>query len=170
LTEEESVTCKERFAVLQKDCLSLTFSSIAAKKYAPFLQKTPVKVFTSIFFLVLLIIGIWGTAQVKDGLDLTDVVPRDSSEYHFLENEAKYFGFYNIYIVTKDFDYPNNQRLLREFHHSFQNVDKILRNDGGKLPISWLDEFRSWLVGKISVSTNYFLRKLLYNLLYNFVL
>lgn len=141
------MTCKERFAVIQKECLSLTFTSIAAKKYAPFLQKTPVKVFTSIFFLVFLIIGIWGTAQVKDGLDLTDVVPRGSSEYKFLENESKYFGFYNIYIVTKDFDYPNNQRLLREFYHAFQNVDKILRNNDGTLPTFWLDAFRTWLIG-----------------------
>lgn len=156
LTEADTVTCKERFAVIQKDCLNLSFNSIAAKKYAPFLQKTPVKVFTSIFFLVFLIIGIWGTVQVKDGLDLTEVVPRDTSEYHFLEKESKYFGFYNIYVVTKELDYPNNQKLLREYHNAFQNVDHILRNEDGSLPTFWLDAFRTWLMGKWNFSFVHF--------------
>lgn len=148
LTEENSVTCKERFAVIQKECLSLTFTSIAAKKYAPFLQKTPVKVFTIVFFVVFVIIGIWGTVQVKDGLDLTDVVPRDTSEYHFLEKESKYFGFYNIYVVTKELDYPNNQRQLRELHSAFHNVKPVLRKEDGSLPVFWLDAFRSWLISE----------------------
>ncbi|XP_045158248.1 protein patched homolog 1-like isoform X2 [Mercenaria mercenaria] len=147
LTDGDTVTCKERFAKLQKACLTTSLTALAVNKYAPFLQKTPVKVFTSIFFIVILIIGIWGTAQVKDGLDLTDVVPRDTYEYSFLENQSKYFGFYSIYLVTKDADYPNNQRLLREYHRSFQNVDKILKEKDGSLPTFWLDTFRDWLVG-----------------------
>lgn len=52
-------------------------------------------------FLVLLVVGAWGVAQMQDGLDLTDVVPRDTTEYSFLEAQAKYFGFYSIYAVTK---------------------------------------------------------------------
>lgn len=51
--------------------------------------------------MVLLFIGIYGTAQVKDGLDLTDVVPKDTNEYKFLKAQSKYFGFYNVYMVTK---------------------------------------------------------------------
>ena len=133
---------------MQKECLNMTLTSIAKKRYGPFLERTPVKVFASIFFLVILIISAWGTAQVKDGLDLTDLVPRDTSEYNFLERQSKYFGYYNIYIVTKEFDYPNNQRLLREFHHAFQSVDKIIRRKDGSLTTFWLDEFRAWLVGK----------------------
>ncbi|KAL4236598.1 Protein patched 1 [Mactra antiquata] len=147
LTDADTVTCRDRFASFQKECLTTSLTSLASSKYAPFLQKTPVKVFTSVFFLVIFIIGIWGTAQVKDGLDLTDVVPRETSEYNFLENESKYFGFYNIYLVTKDINYPNNQRLLREYHRAFQNVDKIVKEKDGSLPIFWLDAFRSWLVG-----------------------
>ena len=51
-------------------------------------------------FLVLVIIGAWGTAQVKDGLDLTDIVPRHTAEFDFLEAQSKYFGFYSINAVT----------------------------------------------------------------------
>jgi len=104
-------------------------------------------VFTIVFFVVFLIISVWGIAQVKDGLDLTEVVPRDTSEYHFLEKQSKYFGYYNIYLVTKEFDYPHNQRLLREYHAAFSNVKHILREKNGNLPMFWLDAFRSWLVG-----------------------
>ncbi len=51
-------------------------------------------------FMALLIFGIIGTVRVKDGLDLTDVVPRDTTEYKFLAAQEKYFGFYNMYAVT----------------------------------------------------------------------
>ena len=98
---EDTVTCQDRFARAQKECLSTSLTSIAIQHYGPFLTKTPVKVFASIFFVVVLIIGSWGTAQVKDGLDLTDVVPRGTNEYDFLVKQSKYFGFYNIYLVTK---------------------------------------------------------------------
>lgn len=51
-------------------------------------------------FMALLIFGIIGTVKVKDGLDLTDLVPRDTNEYKFVEAQEKYFGFYNMYAVT----------------------------------------------------------------------
>ena len=52
-------------------------------------------------FVVLLLMGAWGVAQVRDGLDLTDIVPRDTPEFSFLDAQAQYFGFYSIYAVTK---------------------------------------------------------------------
>ena len=52
-------------------------------------------------FLVLLLVGAWGVAQVRDGLDLTDIVPRDTPEFSFLDAQAQYFGFFSIYAVTK---------------------------------------------------------------------
>ena len=51
-------------------------------------------------FIALLIFGIIGTVKVQDGLDLTDLVPRDTNEYKFVEAQEKYFGFYNMYAVT----------------------------------------------------------------------
>jgi hypothetical protein len=65
--------------------------------------------YSLVFFQILVIvifslvfgIGVWGTTQVKDGLDLTDVVPRGTSEYSFLEAQSKYFGFFHFYAVTQ---------------------------------------------------------------------
>lgn len=52
-------------------------------------------------FLALLGAGIVGTARMTNGLDITDVVPRGTSEHRFLEAQSKYFGFYNFFAVTK---------------------------------------------------------------------
>ncbi|GFN88088.1 patched protein, partial [Plakobranchus ocellatus] len=99
-----------------------------------------------ISFLVFLIIGAWGTAQVKDGLDLTDIVPKDTPEFDFLEAQSKYFGFYSINLVTKgDFDYAHNQQLLYQYHAAFNKVKKIIKREDGSLPSFWLDLFRQWL-------------------------
>ena len=38
---------------------------------------------------------------MKDGLDLTDIVPRDTDEFDFLEAQSKYFGFYSINMITQ---------------------------------------------------------------------
>ncbi|XP_052102126.1 protein patched homolog 1-like [Mytilus californianus] len=146
LTPEEGISCHQTFAMAQKKCLTATFTSLAKQHYIPFLQKKWVKVFTIVGFLVLLFIGIYGTAQVKDGLDLTDVVPKDTNEYKFLKAQSKYFGFYNVYMVTKDgFDYPNNQHLLRDYHRAFQTVDNIIKKQDNSMPDFWLDMFRDWL-------------------------
>nr|KAG5702217.1 hypothetical protein BaRGS_033929 [Batillaria attramentaria] len=97
-------------------------------------------------FLVLLMVGAWGVAQVRDGLDLTDIVPRDTPEFSFLEAQTQYFGFYSIYAVSKDgFDYPNNQKLLYDYHAAFQGVDHIIKKQDGSLPTFWLIIFRQWL-------------------------
>ncbi|GFR79109.1 protein patched homolog 1 [Elysia marginata] len=130
----------------QRECLTWTLTCLAAKVYAPFLQRTFVKATVIISFLVVLIIGAWGTAQVKDGLDLTDIVPRHTAEFDFLEAQSKYFGFYSISAVTKgDFDYAHNQQILYEYHAAFNKVKKIIKRDDGSLPSFWLDLFRQWL-------------------------
>ena len=107
------------------------------------------QVFVILGFLVLLVVGVFGLAQVKDGLDITDIVPRGTSEHKFLEARSKYFGFYNMYLVTQeDFDYPNNQELLYEFHEAFQPVKRIIKKEGQTLPRFWLHMFRDWLLSE----------------------
>ena len=59
------------------------------------------QIFILVAFVILLGFGIMGTVRVKNGLDLTDVVPRETREYKFLEAQSKYFAFYNFYAITK---------------------------------------------------------------------
>jgi patched 1 protein len=123
-------------------------SKFARHSYGRLLLKTPVKVLGMVAFIVLLAASVWGMSKVKNGLDLTDIVPHQTSEYGFLAAHDKYFGFYNMYADTQgNFEYPNNQRLLYEYHDAFTRVSTIIKNDDGGLPEFWLSLFRDWLIG-----------------------
>jgi patched 1 protein len=130
------------------ECQTWTLSKFARHSYGRLLLKTPVKVLGMVAFIVLLAASVWGMSKVKNGLDLTDIVPHQTSEYGFLAAHDKYFGFYNMYAVTQgNFEYPNNQRLLYEYHDAFTRVSTIIKNDDGGLPEFWLSLFRDWLIG-----------------------
>lgn len=112
----------------------------------PVLKRRPIKVFVLLCYLVLIVISVIGITKVNDGLDLTDIVPRGTNEYRFLELRRQYFSYYNIFAVTKgNFDYPNGQRLLYDYHQTFNRIDAIIKNDDGGLPDFWLPMFRDWL-------------------------
>ncbi|XP_064624757.1 protein patched homolog 1-like isoform X2 [Lineus longissimus] len=142
------MTCKERCGQAQQECCRWSLTAFAHRIYGPLLEKTPIKILVIVIFSLVFGIGVWGTTQVKDGLDLTDVVPRGTSEYSFLEAQSKYFGFFHFYAVTQgDFDYPNNQELLYKYHRAFQKVDNIIKEKDGTLPDFWLGLFCDWLLG-----------------------
>ena len=54
----------------------------------------------SITILLMIAAGV-GIDRIREGLDITDIVPRGTNEHQFLETQSKYFGFYNFYAVTK---------------------------------------------------------------------
>lgn len=98
-------------------------------------------------FLCLLGVSLYGTTQVRDGLELTDIVPRDTSEYDFIGTQFKFFSFYNMYVVTQRADYAHKQPLLHQLHQRFHSVRYVLKEDNGQLPRMWLHYFRDWLQG-----------------------
>ncbi|XP_041660323.1 protein patched homolog 1 [Cheilinus undulatus] len=138
---------------LGKKCVPLPFlhwnlSSFAREKYAPLLLKPKSKAIVVVFFLGLLGLSLYGTTMVHDGLYLTDIVPRDTKEYDFIDAQFKYFSFYNMYLVTMDgFDYARSQRLLIQVHNAFNSVKYVVRDSDGKLPRMWLHYFQDWLRG-----------------------
>ncbi|XP_076462162.1 protein patched homolog 1-like [Babylonia areolata] len=146
LTPEDGLTCSDHCAHARQQCQTLSLTCLAVRLYTFLLEHTFVKVTVVCTFLVLLLAGAWGVAQVRDGLDLTDIVPKDTSEFKFLDAQAQYFGFYNFYAVTKgDLDYPRHQKLLYDYHEAFQRVRSISRRADGSLPPFWLHIFRQWL-------------------------
>lgn len=116
--------------------------------YAPWLLQPSVKLLCMVCLIVAVGGGVWTTARLRDGLELTDLVPHGTDAHAFLSAQAKYFGFYNMYAVTEgDFEYPTNQKLLYEYHEAFVRVPSIVKNDDGGLPQFWLAMFRDWLLG-----------------------
>ena len=142
---EQSVSEMESCKIKDKRVWNLT--TFSGQIYAPILQKKPVKVFVVFAFLIFLVISISGLLKVNDGLELTDLVPRNTIEYRFLNYQSKYFSFFNMFAVTQgNFEYPTNQRLLHEYHHAFTRIGQIIKNDDGGLPEFWLTLFRDWLI------------------------
>nr|XP_033784031.1 protein patched homolog 1 isoform X2 [Geotrypetes seraphini] len=132
---------------LEPPCTRWTLSSFAEKHYAPLLLRPRTKVVVILFFLVLLGISLYGTTRVRDGLDLTDIVPRETREYDFIAAQFRFFSFYNMYVVTQKADYPHTQHLLHSLHQSFSTVKYVLLEDNKQLPKMWLHYFRDWLQG-----------------------
>ncbi|KAG7203232.1 hypothetical protein KM043_010333 [Ampulex compressa] len=142
-TEEDTLT-----GCSQDDCLSFSLTQLAARHYAPFVTRPATKVFGMMILVAVLAGSVWQTMRVSDGLELTDLVPQNSNEHAFLAAQAKHFGFYNMYAVTgRDFEYPNNQKLLYEYHDAFMRIKNVIKNDNGGLPEFWLSLFRDWLKG-----------------------
>ncbi|XP_029365637.1 protein patched homolog 1 isoform X1 [Echeneis naucrates] len=132
---------------IEPPCSRWTLASFAEKHYAPFLLQPTTKVVVIVLFLCLLGVSLYGTTQVRDGLELTDIVPRETSEYDFIGAQFKFFSFYNMYVVTQRADYAQNQPLLHQLHQRFHTVRYVLKEDNGQLPRMWLHYFRDWLQG-----------------------
>ncbi|KAK6306135.1 hypothetical protein J4Q44_G00230600 [Coregonus suidteri] len=130
---------------LEPPCSRWTLASFAEKHYAPFLLQPTTKVVVILLFLVLLVVSLYGTTRVRDGLELTDIVPRETSEYDFIGAQFKFFSFYNMYVVTQRAEYSQAQPLLYQLHRRFNTVRYVLREDNGQLPRMWLHYFRDWL-------------------------
>lgn len=117
------------------------------KLYVDTILNGKVKALGILTIIALLGSSAYATLKLQDGFELTDLIPRNSSEYNFISAQSKLFGFYNIFAVTQgNFEYPQNQKLLREYHESFIRVPNIIKNDNGGLPDFWLNLFRNWLL------------------------
>lgn len=140
-SEEESLT-----GCSTDDCYSFSLTQLAARHYAPFVTRPATKVLGIMLLAAVITGSTWQALRLDDGLDLADLVPLKSDEHAFLSAQTKHFGFYNMFAITgRDFEYPNNQKLLYDYHEAFMRVKNVIKNDDGGLPEFWLSIFRDWL-------------------------
>lgn len=127
--------------------MDYTLSRFVERCYAPFIIKGSVKFIGMLIMIAAICFGLYGGMKLQDGLELTDLVPKNNDEYKFLNAQGKLFGFYSMFAVTQgDFEYPTNQKLLHEYHEAFVRVSHMIKNDNGGLPEFWLSTFRDWLI------------------------
>lgn len=120
---------KSRFESLKTNCSLEHFVSYV---YGPFLEQWPVKIFVVTFFLILLILGAVGAANTTLGLELTDVIPKETAPYDFLTAREKYFSFYPMYGVVKGpVDFPNKQVQIHEYQKAIAQIPYIVKNQVG---------------------------------------
>jgi patched 1 protein len=128
LIEDNETGKPVRTTRMAKVCQNWSLTWFAGRYYGYWITRAPVKVFTIVTCVALTSAGIWGLTKVTDGLDLTDVVPRDTSVYRFLKAQDSYFGFYNMFAVTQsNFEYPQNQKLLYDYHNAFVRIPTIVK-------------------------------------------
>jgi len=78
-----------------------TLHRFVADFYSYWLSLLPVKLFVLLLNAAVLLLGILGCSRVVLGLELTDVIPRGTAAYAFLEARATYFSFYNFNAIVK---------------------------------------------------------------------
>lgn len=131
----------------EKNSSRFSLSQFAYKYYATFITQSSVKFFGMLVFAGVMGYSVFSAMKLQDGLDLFDLVPKNTNEHKFLNVQSNMFGFYNMFAVTQgDFEYPTNQKLLHEYHEAFVRVPNVIKNDNGGLPEFWLSMFRDWLV------------------------
>uniref|UniRef100_A0A915JF16 Uncharacterized protein n=1 Tax=Romanomermis culicivorax TaxID=13658 RepID=A0A915JF16_ROMCU len=61
---------------------------------------------------------------------LTDVLPKNTPPYAFLDARQAYFSFYPFNIILKGpLDIANNQHMIRKFHDSIKEIPYIVKSD-----------------------------------------
>ena len=56
-------------------------------------------------------------------------------------------NFVCFFTVTQGhFEYPQNQKILYDYHNAFVRVPNIIKDDDGGLNDFWLPLFRNWLL------------------------
>lgn len=84
---------------------------------------------------------------VKYGLQIQDIVARNTQEYESFKIQERFFPVYNIFLITKgNFDYPANQQLLHEFYRRVEQVEGIIGVEDTDRSKFWLVYFRDWLL------------------------
>lgn len=117
------------------------------KYWANWVLKMPFKIATLLLATILTCFGLYGLAHLQQGLDMQEVVPKNTSAYEFIKAQNRYFGFYHMYAVTQEhFEYPQNQKTLYDYHNAFVRVPNIIKDDDGGLNEFWLPLFRNWLL------------------------
>ena len=138
-TEEDTLT-----GCSQDDCLGFSLTHWVKNHYAPFIIKRWIRMIALSAFGIIVVVCVWQAMKVKDGLELTDIVPKDSDEHAFLSSQSKDFGFYNMFAVTEDLNYPAMQDELHEYYKKLSEVKNVINTDTNQ-PTFWLILFTNWL-------------------------
>lgn len=125
-----------------------TMASLLSYYMTSVILNPVVKIILFFGYAVLIIFCIINGLKLEYDINLSMFLPRNTQEYNFLEAQNKHFGFYSFYLVTTEFEYPLNQRLLYEYHSSLTKVPNVLKDSNGGLNMNdfWLANFRDFLI------------------------
>uniref|UniRef100_A0A0K0E695 SSD domain-containing protein n=1 Tax=Strongyloides stercoralis TaxID=6248 RepID=A0A0K0E695_STRER len=136
----------------EKSCNQLPAKGIIhrllRKYYIPFLRYKIVKILILVLGLGLGIIGYIGTFNIKQGLELSDVLPEHTAPAAFLRARDRYFSFYPMSIVIRgeNVDFAGKQKLIENLRSDIGRLSYVVKN-GDSQPSEpfWMDLFKNWL-------------------------
>jgi len=111
--------------------------------YSPCLQNPLIKGVIVALFVCIFGLAIYGATVVEDGLNLVDVLPKDTPEYGFVNSTLSYFAFYDIYICTKQMDYAHRQKELIEMYHAVRKQPKVVKDGSTQF---WLEAMIKYFI------------------------
>ena len=111
--------------------------------YSPCLQNYVIKGVIIALFVCIFGLSIYGATTVQDGLNLVDVLPKDTPEYGFVNSTLNYFAFYDIYISTKQMDYAHRQKELIEMYHAVRKQPKVVKDGSTQF---WLEAMINYFI------------------------
>lgn len=111
--------------------------------YSPCLQNYIIKGMVIILFISIFGLSIYGASTVEDGLNLVDVLPKDTPQYGFVNSSLAYFAFFDIYINTKEMDYAHQQKELIETYQAVYKHSKVVKDGSTQF---WLEAMIKYFV------------------------
>jgi predicted RND superfamily exporter protein len=88
--------------------------------YADIILHPLSKILIIVLFLIFFTLSIIYINEVKDGLDIDDIVPKGTPVQLFLDDKTTYFSSFDATIVTKEMNYPCKQKELLQFVNSLK--------------------------------------------------
>lgn len=116
---------------------------LVADYYSPCLQNHIIKGVIIFLFICVFALTIYGASTVEDGLNLVDVLPKDTPEYGFVNSTLTYFAFYDIYINTKEMDYAHRQKELLEMYQAIHSHPKVVKDGSTQF---WLEAMINYYI------------------------
>uniref|UniRef100_A0AC35U5J3 SSD domain-containing protein n=1 Tax=Rhabditophanes sp. KR3021 TaxID=114890 RepID=A0AC35U5J3_9BILA len=119
------------------------------KYYIPFIQNPWAKFGVGFLCLALAVFGVIGTGQIKQGLELSDVLPENTAPAAFLKARDQYFSFYpmTIVIMGEEVDFARKQKLIANLRSDIGSSNFIVKHaDGEPSEPYWLDLLKNWVI------------------------
>nr|ACZ64511.1 patched-like protein [Schmidtea mediterranea] len=113
-----------------------------SKTFLHIIVLVPVQITVILVTLLIIVMGLYSAVNIDCGLLFESIFPRDSNEFHYIKYETELFRFQNFEIVTKEFEYTNNQDILLQLHQEIDNLHHVALLENGKF---WLSSFIGWL-------------------------
>ena len=74
-----------------------TLKAFVNQRYSSWVLQPAFKIVTFTLWFFLTSYGVYSWIHLEPGLNMQEVVPRNTTEYNFIKSQNAYFGFYNMY-------------------------------------------------------------------------